>query len=204
MPNWCSNTLTMTHSDPAEIQRAVEAFKKGRFLDEFIPVPSDLKSDGAETYGEDSAAEHEALRESNQAKHGYQSWYDFCVSEWGTKWDVGGDGYDPSVSDDGCTVTVSFDSAWSPPIAAYEKLTELGFQIDAKYYEPGVAFAGSWYDGCDDFYEIGGMSADEVEELLPSDLDEEFAISETMREYEDEEPLTEWYIEGVKEKGLDK
>jgi hypothetical protein len=29
-----------------------------------------------------------------------------------------------------------------------------------------------------------------------------FAISETMKDYEDEEPLTEWYVTGAKEKGL--
>ena len=34
-------------------------------------------------------------------------------------------------------------------------------------------------------------------------LDEEFSISEMMAEYEeDEEPLTEWYVEGAKAKGL--
>ena len=43
MPNWCSNTLTITHEDPTMIVRAKAAFANGEFLNEFIPVPEDLK-----------------------------------------------------------------------------------------------------------------------------------------------------------------
>ncbi len=39
MPNWCANTVTLEHKDPAMIARAKEAFDKGAFLQEFIPVP---------------------------------------------------------------------------------------------------------------------------------------------------------------------
>ena len=39
MPNWCDNSLTLTHEDPAEIVRAVEAFKRGEFLAELVPNP---------------------------------------------------------------------------------------------------------------------------------------------------------------------
>jgi hypothetical protein len=38
--------------------------------------------------------------------------------------------------------------------------------------------------------------------MLPTELDAEFGISETMAEYEDEEPLTDWYKQGVEDKGL--
>jgi hypothetical protein len=46
------------------------------------------------------------------------------------------------------------------------------------------------------------MSADQVQDSLPSDLDEMFGISDCIREYEQEEPLTDWYVAGAKEKGL--
>jgi hypothetical protein len=46
------------------------------------------------------------------------------------------------------------------------------------------------------------MDSKAAKEALPPDLDDWFAISETMAEYEDEEPLTEWYIQGAKDKGL--
>ena len=43
MPNWCGNTLTIQHEDPAMITRAVEAFDRGEFFNEFVPVPPDLQ-----------------------------------------------------------------------------------------------------------------------------------------------------------------
>jgi hypothetical protein len=95
-----------------------------------------------------------------------------------------------------------FDSAWSPPIAAYEKLTEMGFTVGAMYYEGGMAYAGVWEDGVDDYYDLGGMNSSQVESDLPVELDEAFGISESMREYEEEnqEELTEWLKDGVEQK----
>ena len=81
---------------------------------------------------------------------------------------------------------LGFDSAWSPPIAAYEKLTEMGFRIRAMYSEPGMCYAGVWEDGVDDYYEYSGMSSTEVAEQLPVELDEAFCISESMAEWEEE------------------
>jgi hypothetical protein len=175
------------------IKRAVDAFKRGEFLNEFIPVPGELKNTTAPNR-EDSS---QSLRE----KYGYSDWYDFCCGEWGTKWDVGDD---QGVSDyDDNSLTAYFDSAWSPPIAAYEKLEELGFKVYAKYYEGGCAFVGIYDEYGDDYYDLSGLSADEVASQIPGHLDEEFSISEMMREYEEPEPLTEWYKQGVKDTGLE-
>jgi hypothetical protein len=186
MPNWCNNTLTLEHKDPAMIARAKTAFLEGRLLDEFIPVPKDLHivagSVGAK--GSPEQNELELKEEFNRITHGYATWYDFCVNEWGTKWDVGGD--DGVVNDIEGGIIVSFDSAWSPPCAAYEKLVEQGFKVLAMYYEPGMAFAGVWEDGFDDYYEYGGMDSKEIAESLPVELDEAFGISESVAEWEAE------------------
>ena len=40
MPNWCANTLTLEHEDPAMIERAKTAFAEGKFLKELVPPPS--------------------------------------------------------------------------------------------------------------------------------------------------------------------
>ena len=61
MPNWCDNTLEVSHEDPAMVKRLTDAFTAGRLCEEFIPSPT----------GEWN--------------------YDFSVNNWGTKWDVGGD-----------------------------------------------------------------------------------------------------------------
>jgi len=55
------------------------------------------------------------------------------------------------------------------------------------YYEPGMAFAGRWYNGDDDYYEYGGMTADEIEDTLPPELDEAFGISQAVSEWEQEQ-----------------
>lgn len=174
MPNWCGNTLTLSHEDPQQITRAAEAFKKGSFLQELVPNPS----------GEWS--------------------YDWSVANWGTKWDVGGNDYsEPEIFDDGHTMTVNFDSAWAPPTTAYDNLVEQGFGVYAMYYESGMCLAGIYDNGSDDSYDLSGMDSQTVKDTIPSDLDDCFCISESMAEYEeDDEPLTEWYIQGAKDKGL--
>ena len=186
MPNWCNNSVEIYHDDPAMIERARKAFNDGRLLDEFIPVPKELHI-VAGSVGEQGSSEQKALEEqmgTNVATHGYANWYDFCVNEWGTKWDIGADG-NPAQDIPG-GLMLGFDSAWAPPCGAYEKLTEQGFRIRAMYFEPGMAFAGVWEDGNDDFYEYGGMDSKEIAETLPVELDEAFGISEDVAMWEAE------------------
>ena len=201
MPNWCNNNLTLTHEDPAMILRAKEALDRGEFLAEFIPVPEQLQIVAGSVGDPVEQAKLEADTKRNQEELGYSNWYDYCVGEWGTKWDVGDEGA-TDIHPDGKMLHTYFDSAWSPPIAAYEKLTEMGFTVGAMYYEGGMAYAGVWEDGVDDYYDLGGMNSSQVESDLPVELDEAFGISESMREYEEEnqEELTEWLKDGVEQK----
>ena len=203
MPNWCNNNLTLTHEDPAMITRAKEALDRGEFLNEFIPVPQALKDTVSGSMGEDHREAHEAQQAANREKYGYSNWYDYCCGEWGTKWDVGGDGQS-DIHPDGKMLHTSFDSAWSPPVNAYEKLVELGFGVEAMYYEGGMGYAGAFSNGTDEELNLEGMSADEIEQNYP-ELDEAFCISESMREYEaenEQEELTEWIKDAVEKKAL--
>ena len=187
MPNWCNNTLEITHEDPAMMARVKQAFADGRLLDEFVPVPKSLHI-VAGRVGDDTdpkQIELEAQEKANLEAHGYTTWYDFCVNEWGTKWDVGGNDYnEPQETPDG--LIMSFDSAWSPPVAAMEKFQDLGFSVRLYYYEPGMCFCGIYDENGDDYYDLGGMNSEQVKEELPEALDEMFAISECMAEYEAE------------------
>ena len=186
MPNWCNNTLELQHDDPEMITRAKKAYAEGRLLDEFVPVPADLHivagSVGAK--GSPEQNELESKEKANLEKHGYNDWYSFCVNEWGTKWEIGADG-NPAQDIPG-GLMLGFESAWSPPIAAYEKLTEQGFRIRAMYYEPGMAFAGVWEEGQDDYYDYSGLDSAGIAEALPVELDEAFCISESVAEWEAE------------------
>ena len=187
MPNWCNNSVEIRHTDPAMIKRAHDALERGEFLNEFHPVPPDLKI-VAGRVGDDEDAEQQALvlqENANRAKYGYTNWYDWCVNEWGTKWVVGDEG-SATLNEDG-SLTASFDSAWAPPIEAYRVLEDLGFEIKAYYFEGGMMFAGIYEDGDDDYYEVGSMNSSEAFDLLPEDLNEMFGISEQIEEYESEE-----------------
>ena len=93
MPNWCSNSVVLKHKDPTFIARAREAFNQGALLNEFIPVPKDLKETIAGSFGDTEEQKQLEIQEAYNIKnYGYSNWYDYCVNEWGTKWDVGADG----------------------------------------------------------------------------------------------------------------
>jgi hypothetical protein len=176
MPNWCNNGITLRHEDPAIIERAAKALQEGTFLQEFIPCPKEL----IETVAQFGTNDHE---KANREKYGYGSWYDFNVANWGTKWDVNSDNVEIV---DANTVTASFDSAWAPPVNAYEKLLDLGFEVEAFYYEPGMQFVGKWADGIDEYYELGGEDSTTVRASIGEELDDYFAISEQMADWEEE------------------
>lgn len=103
---------------------------------------------------------------------------------WGTKWEV--ESVD-EVEADGNTVSLYFDSAWSPPIRFYESMTEMGFDVEAYYFEPGMSFCGVWTseDG-DEYHDIRGDSA-WVRENIPEDIDEMFGIADGMEVWEHEQ-----------------
>ena len=184
MPNWCNNSVEIYHDDPKMIERVRTAFNGEGLLQEFIPIPEDLRNIVAGSVPVAEEAEHKLKEEFNRMTYGYTNWYDFCVNEWGTKWEIGADG-NPAQDIPG-GLMLGFDSAWSPPIAAYEKLTEMGFRIRAMYYEPGMAFAGVWEEGQDDYYEYGGLDSKGIAETLPAELDEAFGISQSVSEWEQE------------------
>ena len=186
MPNWCNNVVELAHEDPAMLERARDALNRGEFLNEFIPVPESLQIVAGSVGDPDEQKKLEEDTAKNLEIHGYGNWYDYCVNEWGTKWDVGGDDYNAPIQDSPNKIIMSFDSAWAPPTAAMDKMMDLGFSVRLYYYEPGMCFAGIYDEDGDDFYELGDMNSEQVKEELPEVLDDMFGISECMAEYEAE------------------
>ena len=123
MPNWCNNTVEIAHKDPTKMYELVGAINDGKFCNYAKPVPESLHI-VAGRVGDDDNPDQIALKEAetrNLATHGYATWYDFCVNEWGTKWDV--DPYDKVEYDDQHDkngVTFGFDSAWDLPDGVYQ------------------------------------------------------------------------------------
>ena len=108
--------------------------------------------------------------------------YGKACEAWGTKWET--QTTDVTLHEN--MVSVNFDTAWAPPISFFKAMEELGFGVEAYYYEPGMAFCGAYQDGSEAYYEIQGDS-NWVVENIPSDIDEMFAISEGMEMWEEEE-----------------
>ena len=162
MPNWCSNSLTLTAASVKEADELYRHLKKDE-LDEgwtffgfFVP----------EDWDEDN-------------------WYWSRVEAWGTKWDA--HIIDVNwVSD--TDVCLTFDTAWGPPIGVYEAAVEQGWGVHATYYEPGMGFVGSFIDGDDEYYEYHScQTVEEIRDHIPDDLDEEYGISDWMQQMIDEE-----------------
>ena len=138
MPNWCTNTLEVkgNKKDVLAFKKLVKAKGTALSLAKICPEPDYTKVKVKPTYPK--------IREKYGKKQEFvepsQAWWDWCIQNWGTKWDVEAQITEISES---CLV-YDFDSAWSPPTdwlkKAMEKFPELCFTL--KYHEAGVGFQG--------------------------------------------------------------
>lgn len=158
MPNWCMNKLTVSHNNPDMVDRFENAYNLGKACNEFVPMPTNIGND----------------------------WYDWCVVNWGTKWDIGADvgtdkeeRYGLKATRVDNEVSCSFDSAWAPPIGLYNALFELGYDVKATYWEPGMAFCGIWDNGADNYVDYPSK------DMIPVALWNEFDMAEFFKDDEE-------------------
>jgi hypothetical protein len=181
MPNWNQNSATFRHEDPAQIDRIVDGYNNSRLFGEFIPCPPELLEsvEIGENYNERVAAKNA----ENMAKHRYSDWYDWSITHWGTKWDVGEEA-DMLDRRDPNTVQISFDTAWSPPVAFYKALTGMGFDMTAYYLEEGMGFVGKYTsEEGDEYFNFDG--SEDLEDI-PDDI-RQFWDLDTICEWRDDE-----------------
>lgn len=171
MPNWCNNTLTISHPDKKKMEEVYSLLcriedkdnENETFFGFFMPEP-----------------DHEEGPENATP-----AWYWWRVNNWGTKWDASIFNYEQV---DDHTISVFFDTAWGPAIGVYDTMVEdLGFSVEARYFEPGMGFVGTYEDGVDDYYEYSNQSATSVRPYIGEDNDDYWGISTMMEEWEEEE-----------------
>jgi hypothetical protein len=127
-----------------------------------------------------------------------ENWHDWNINNWGTKWDISDVYFENQAEED--SIEFSFCSAWSPPVEAFQTWAEQDgrVQFNLEYWEPGAGFVGTAvYDG--DCYSEDYLECNQDPEEYKRIASEVWGYEE----YEEPEPLTEWYKDGVKEKGLE-
>ena len=126
MPNWCINDVTIYRMKEQPAKDLLAAAKESKLLTWIAPMPKELEDTKAPS--DDGV-----------------NWYNWRLKKWGTKWDVHCHFVEyKKDKDDTYTIELSFDSAWSPPRAAMNKLEELypEIEIEHYYFEPGCDYVG--------------------------------------------------------------
>ena len=191
MPNWCNNNIKITGPNKV-IDKIEKIVKNGKYekpedglLEYFHPMPKGLRDTTAD------GSKDKAMMK----KYGYSSWYDWAVENWSTKWDIHefyGDNCDRNyINDDESEISFGFESAWAPPIGAYQKFLEDNSNVNIRttYYEGGCDFMGIWDNGIDDCWTITDTAPKGSQDNFwtskdGKELDDLYGITENMAEYE--------------------
>jgi hypothetical protein len=207
MPNWCNNNIEIAGPTDTikqlweDAQTAlVSTDRDGNesqsfgLLSAIAPCPRDLDIVAGSLGDEAEQAKLEAKEQANLKKHGHKNWYDWQVANWGTKWDVSDEGLEFIDNGDGTAVITGwFDSAWAPPIGAYQIFDDMmdNCYITASYHEPGMDFGGFYEsEGGEEYLEdlSGQCELDETErDDLFRRIDEEYGIVEQYEMWREEE-----------------
>ncbi|MEM2174133.1 MAG: hypothetical protein QXI58_00710 [Candidatus Micrarchaeia archaeon] len=164
MPNWCFNELEincMGKTEKLKELKKLVATKNSAFsFTKIVPYPKEFKILD-EINGFDLLNEAERQKKKERLfkkyaqelerikslgldinKDGYnQGGYDWCLENWGTKWDACNV---ELIIDDDYYLFYRFETAWSPPIPIIielsKKFPDLWFQL--RFFERGMGFCG--------------------------------------------------------------
>lgn len=165
MPNHCTNLLSCTSNDLGKVLKPYMT-EDGKNIDfnKILPMPEGIEksvelssieiitSDNTQEAMEARKKERETLAEENKEKYGFESWYDWSVENWGTKWNA----YNCWTLEEGSGLTIDdisdlgFQTAWSPPLNVIRELSRLtGETFRMSYYDEGWMFGGVFTCGSD-------------------------------------------------------
>ena len=192
MPNWCMNDITI--KGPKDFLD--ELAQSELSLAKLVPWPKDLENMDKVTPVPKNEVQ---LRRQLKKKYGVDSLFDWCVTKWGTKWDIDlksnieVEEVYGNKKNKQYYLGTQFDTAWSPPVEAfkaiYEQHKDKGIEIFLYYYEPGCGYCGSLVikggKTYDEYYEY--KTADELEKILEKHenplLDDEVANMRDLEEH---------------------
>ena len=158
MPNWCQNSVYI-EAPSADIQAIIDGVTKGAVLNSLYPEPEHVKD----------TDDH------------MPAWWRWRTQNWGTKWDAAAEIISYDV--EGGWINLAMDTAWSPPIEAFEYWAEQNEarSYTIRYIEYGMGFTGqAKYGERISFYiediEKKLNSNDLYEAAIAQELDNEFEI----------------------------
>ena len=169
MPNWCNNSLVITHKDEGKLESLYEIIKeydetkegeeKPAFFGKILPEP--------------------VYEPSNSTSGNMPGWYAFRVGHWGTKWEpsmisvsfeegtqwieplknhlLTGDVVVEKMFNSNMEyaehtmrqkqIILEFDTAWGPPTGIMQELVKQGFRTNHVFMECGADFWGFEWNG---------------------------------------------------------
>ena len=141
MANHCDNYLQAPDGDVSLLTDYV-SHRNGVYLpdvyldfEKILPYPKPIK-DSLHLWDEGaSKKDRDKAKKINQAMTGYDSWYEWGAENWGTAQNS----FDGCVNED----SISFMTAWTPPIQAIVELSkQIGRPLRMLYDESGMDFCG--------------------------------------------------------------
>lgn len=171
MPNWCYNSVIVSAKTEAELEEFIKFAKQTHnahsltpFTDErvehpdsqgvfwnFITPPEEIRE---EYFGRQpryldslSVSDPNWWAQVEERRKGSRFWYDWNINNWGTKWDIIFDENNETTiesTDNGYQMVWYFETAWSPALPVYDKMSEMYPNLEFEYEitEEGNHFVG--------------------------------------------------------------
>ena len=174
MPNWCYNSVMVSAKTEAELEEFIKFCKQTHhahdftpFTDErveypdaqgvfwnFITPPEEIREEyfGRQPRYSDSlpTSDPNWWAQVEERRKVSNHWYDWNITNWGTKWDIIFDEHtettiEPATVGEGYQMFWYFETAWSPAVPVYDKMSEMYPNLEFNYEitEEGNHFAGT-------------------------------------------------------------
>jgi hypothetical protein len=130
--------------------------------------------------------------------------YGTAIDTWGTKWDIDIEGMEFTEESNGvASISGYADSAWSPPIEAFENYSAENPDVflELRYFEPGMGFIGTWDSEGNDYswQDVGSpeiLNVQREENTVLHDLLEDFNVWEYY-DFDEDEDVEDEDVEDV-------
>lgn len=169
MPNWCYNTLEITGSSSVVdlvkeklnkpfTTKHTDIHKVGKWVEVKYSNPviafQNMCSHKDMGISDTDYFNNEYYEKKRNEQKDPNYWYEFNTREWGTKWDIGVSDDDKTATttlasettnSDGKSLIYTFETAWSPPFPAIQKLSKTFPNLTLTLeYEEETGWGGTW------------------------------------------------------------